>query len=171
MKMIVFSGLPGTGKSMLAESLGKQLVIPVFARDWLEASLLRSRLTPAMTEESLGFAGYHLLTTLAERQLMLSQSVILDSVASTETIRNTWRELAKQFNADWRVIECFCSDETLHRSRLEIRQRNIPGWHELTWSDIEKVKQYYAPWKEERLTLDMIYPFEENYAKARAYCE
>lgn len=171
MKMIVFSGLPGTGKSMLAEAVGKHLGIPVFAKDWLEASLLKSGLKPIMMENLLGFAGYDLLTTLAERQLMLNQSVILDSVASTQTIRNTWRELAKQFNAEWRVIECFCSDESLHRSRLQLRKRNIPGWHELKWSDVQGVKQRYAPWEEERLTLDMVHPFEENYAKARAYCE
>ena len=169
MKMIVFSGLPGTGKSRLAEALGRHLGIPVFAKDWLEASLLRSGLDS--TENQLGFAGYGLLTTLADRQLTLGQSVILDSVTSTETIRNTWRSLANQYQADWRVIECFCSDESLHRSRLQIRKRNIPGWHELTWSDVQKVKQYYPTWQEERLTLDMAYPFEENYAKARAYCE
>ena len=171
MKMIVFSGLPGTGKSMVAESIGKHLGIPVFAKDWLEASLLKSGLKPIMMENLLGFAGYDLLTTLAERQLMLNQSVILDSVASTQTIRNTWRQLAKQFNAEWRVIECFCSDETLHRSRLQLRKRNIPGWHELTWSDVESVKQRYETWEDERLTLDMVYSFDENYAKAREYCE
>ena len=171
MKMIVFSGLPGTGKSMLAEELAKQLHIPVFAKDWLEASLLRSGLTPTMMENPLGFASYDLMTTLAERQLMLSQSVILDSVASTETIRRTWRQLAQQFHTDWRVIECFCSDETLHRSRLQLRDRKIPGWPELTWSNVENVKQYYAKWHEERLALDMVEPCEENYAKAKAYCE
>jgi predicted kinase len=169
MKMTVFSGLPGTGKSKLAETLGKHLGIPVFAKDWLEASLLRGGL--ASTENQLGFVGYDLLTVLAERQLMLGQSVILDSVASTEPIRTTWRKLSDQYHADWRVIECFCSDETLHRSRLKIRRRNIPGWHELAWSDVQKVKQYYATWEEEHLILDMVHPFEENYAKARAYCE
>ena len=171
MKMIVFSGLPGTGKSMLAETLAKHLRIPVFAKDWLEASLLRSGLAPTVSEKPLGFAGYDLLTTLSECQLMLGQSVILDSVAGTGTIRKTWRQLAKQYKANWLVIECFCSDETLHRLRLQTRNRNIPGWHELIWSDVESVKQHYAVWEEERLILDMVHPFEENYAKAKAYCE
>ncbi len=77
MKLIVFSGLPGTGKSTLAESIGKEFCFPVFAKDWLEATLLRSGLKEDL--KSLGFAGYELLTVLAERQLMLGQSVILDS--------------------------------------------------------------------------------------------
>ena len=171
MKLIVFSGLPGTGKSTLAESVAKQQSVPVFAKDWLEASLLSNGLVPTITEKPLGFASYDLLTTLAERQLMLGQSVILDSVASTETIRDAWRKISKQYGADWRVIECVCSDQAMHRSRLGIRKRNIPGWHELTWSDVEKVKQYYAVWEEEHLILDMVNPFEENLFKASAYCE
>ena len=171
MKLIVFSGLPGTGKSSLAEVVGKDLHIPVFAKDWLEATLLRSGLKPAIKDKSLGFAGYELLTVLAERQLMLGQSVILDSVAGTETIRSRWHQLAKQHDAGWRMIECTCSDESLYRSRLKTRKCNIPGWHELEWSDVEKARQYYFPWEGDRLVLDMINPYEENLPKARAYCE
>ena len=171
MKLIVFSGLPGTGKSSLAEAVGKDLGIPVFAKDWLEAKLLRSGLKPTIEERPLGFAGYELLTVLAERQLILGQSAILDSVAGTETIRSTWHQLANQYGADWRVIECLCSDEYLHRSRLKIRKRNIPGWHELEWYDVEKAKQYYRPWIDECLKLDMTNLHTENFAKAKAYCE
>ena len=64
--MIVFSGLPGTSKSTLADATGHQLRFPVFAADWLLGSL-----TP--------FGGYHfdrlldisveMLTTLAFGQL------------------------------------------------------------------------------------------------------
>ena len=65
LKLIVFSGLPGTGKSTLAESVGKQQRVPVFAKDWLEANLLSNGLVPTITEKPLGFASYDLLTTLA----------------------------------------------------------------------------------------------------------
>jgi predicted kinase len=171
MKLIIFSGLPGTGKSTLAEAVGKALEIPVFAKDWLEAALLRSGLKPTSADKSLGYAGYELLTVLAKRQLMLGQSVILDSVAASRTIRDTWLNLTEQYNADYRVIECICSNESLHRSRLKQRQRNIPGWHELEWSEVERVKQYYFLWEEERLTLDMTNSFNENFLKAKTYCE
>src|SRR5512143_1065237 len=108
MKLIVFSGLPGTGKSALAETVGRELGIPVFAKDWLEATLLRSNLVADPEENSLGSVGYDLLTVLAEHQLSLNQSVILDSVASTESIRTVWRSLGGKYRADWRVIECIC---------------------------------------------------------------
>lgn len=171
MKLIIFSGLPGTGKSTLAEVLAKDFGIPVFAKDWLEATLLRSGLNPVVESKPPRSVGYELLTVLAERQLRLGQSVILDSVAGSETIRSTWRQLSKQYDADWRVIECICSDESIHRARLQDRKRNIPGWHELEWSEVERVKQYYLPWEGEHLVLDMVQPFPENLLKAQNYCE
>lgn len=162
MKIAVFSGLPGTGKSALAESVGQELGIPVFAKDWLEATLLRCELVPAKEEKPLGSAGYELLTVLARRQLMLGQSVILDSVASTESIRSTWKQLSEEYDAEWLVIECICSDEEVHRARLNTRQRHIPGWHELEWADVERVRKYYTPWNEPRLMIDCVAPFEKN---------
>jgi predicted kinase len=162
MMLIVFSGLPGTGKSVLAEAVGRILGIPVFAKDWLEATLLHCELVPGNEAKPLGSAGYQLLTVLAERQLMLGQSAILDSVASTESIRSSWRQLAVAHDAEWRVIECICSDKGLHRARMKVRQRNIPGWHELDWSEVERVKGYYLPWEEDRLILNTIHPLEYN---------
>ena len=171
MKFIIFSGLPGTGKSTLAEGIGKHLSIPVFAKDWLETVLLRNGLKPTHQEQSLGFVGYELLTVLAERQFMLRQSAILDSVAGSQNIRSTWSQLAARYDADWRVIECICSDELLHRSRLKDRRRNIPDWHELDWSEVERVKRQYSAWEAERLVLDMTHSFDENFLKAKIYCE
>jgi predicted kinase len=154
----------------LAEAIGRQLDIPVFAKDWLEAVLLQNGLQPTQKGKSLGFVGYELLSTLAERQLMLGQSVILDSVAGVIALRDQWRALADHYHADWRVVECICSDETVHRTRLLTRERNIPGWHELEWSEVERVKEYYAPWQEDHLVLDMVRPFEENLSRLMAYC-
>ena len=169
-KLIVFSGLPGTGKSSLAEELGRSLAIPVFSKDWLEATLLRSELIASNPEKPLGSAGYELLTTLAERQLIFGQSAILDSVAGTQSIRAAWQNLAENYDARWIVIECICSDESLHRIQLSKRVRSIPGWHELTWEDVEKVKGYFTPWTGERLIVDMIDPYEQNLAKVMTYC-
>jgi len=170
LKFIVFSGIPGTGKSALAEAVGRELAIPVFAKDWLEATILRGGLTQGDPEKPLGVTGYELLTTLANRSLSLGQSIILDSVASTESIRATWRALADGFGAQWRVIECICSDTVLHRKRLDGRKRGIPGWYELEWDQVETVKSHFVEWEETRLILDAADPFEKNLTSAVEYC-
>ena len=171
MKLILFSGLPGTGKSTLAEAAGREFGFPVFAKDWLEGSLLDSNIISEDVKSNLGFAGYNLLATLAERQFMLGQSVILDCDASTESIRREWKGLSDRYNADWRVIECICSDMDLHKQRLKERQRDIPGWHELEWPEVERVRSYYVPWNEDRLVLDMVKPYYENLSTALGYCK
>lgn len=170
--LIVFAGLPATGKSSLAEEVGRRLKVPVFAKDWLEATLKRCELQPKHEKSpNLGYVGYELLTVLAERQLALQQAAILDSVASIEKVRQEWRLLAEKYDAKWSVIECICSDESVHCQRLLERQRNIHGWHELTWSDVEQVKSYYSVWTEDRLIIDSMDPFEDNHRKIVTYIQ
>lgn len=172
MQLIVFTGLPGTGKSSLAEAVGRALGIPVFAKDWLEAALVRSHLQPGGADQpNLGYASYELLTTLADRQLALGQSAILDSVASTEAIRASWRDLAARHQAAWRVIECQCSDVAVHQARLSGRQRGIPGWPELDWAEVVRVANYYVPWQEARLVVDAQQPWAENFAATLRYLQ
>ena len=166
MKLIVFSGLPGVGKSVLAEAAGRTLGIPVFAKDWLEATVWGAGLSGGKDSVAVG---YELMTMLAERQLRLGQPAILDSVAGTECIRSQWRDLAERYQAPFRVVECVCSGEDLHRARLDGRQRGIPGWRELEWSAVEQVRGYYAPWQDERLVVDMVNPLAENAAAVIAY--
>jgi predicted kinase len=163
MQLIVFSGLPGTGKSSLADAVGRRLGIPVFSKDVLEAAIIRAGMTEQEdARQQLGWAGYELLTTLATRQIRLGQSAILDSVASTVSIRNAWRALASTQGAAWRVIECVCSDNEMHRSRLEGRKRNIHGWKLSSWEEVERVRGYFMPWQEEHLTVDAMATFGEN---------
>ena len=165
-KLVVLSGLPGTGKTAIAEPLAKALGAPVFAKDWLEAPILQTGTVP---RDQLSRVGYELLTTLARRQLEFGQSAVLDSVAGLPTIRLEWRKLAREFDASSFVIECVCSDSALHRQRLSVRQRGIPGWPELSWADVERVRSYFTPWEEERLILDSVDSLNENVEKAIAF--
>jgi predicted kinase len=165
-RLIVMSGLPGSGKSEIAEAVGASIKAPVFAKDWVEAPLLKSGF---LTLDQLGWLGYELLTTLADRQLALGQSAVLDSVAVSESIRSTWRELTRRHDAGWVVIECVCSDSELHRLRLDRRERGITGWPEPDWSEVERVRATYAPWGEPRLELDAVSPLSDNVARALAY--
>ncbi len=168
-KLIVLSGLPCTGKSSVADALGHQLGIPVFSRDWLSATLRRSGLSKNHSEQLLGYTAYEILTTLAQRQLSLGQSAILDSVVGMESTRRSWRNLAAAYRAKWAVIECICSDEHLHRTRLASRRHSIPGRIPMEWFEIERVKIHFEPWQDERLILDTVHPLEKNIMDALDY--
>lgn len=170
-RFIVFSGLPCTGKSSIADAVGRQLGVPVFAKDWIEAALRRSQVGPDERSGigSTGYAAYELLTVLAEHQLRLDQSLILDSVATTASIRATWRDLADRHGAAWFVIECVCSDVVEHRARIDRRERGIPGWYEPRWPDVERIASGFASWQEPRLVLDAIDRLDDNIARAMAY--
>jgi predicted kinase len=166
-RLIVFSGVPGTGKSTLADATGRQLRIPVFAADWLLGSL-----TP--------FGGYHLdrlldigtemLTTLAFRQLRLGQSAILDHPAEDPAARSRWQTLAHAAGAEFRVVVCTCSDQQVHAARLGGRERGIPGWHEGgNWANVERRLAQFPPWTGDVLTIDAVRPLAENLAAVLEY--
>jgi predicted kinase len=166
-RLIVFSGLPGTGKSTLADATGRQSGIPVFAADWPLGAL-----TP--------FGGYHLdrllaigaemLTTLAYRQLQLGQPAILDYPAEDLATRTRWRTLADAAGSRFKVIVCTCSDPHVHRSRLEGRQRGIPGWHQGgNWANVQRRRAEFPPWTTEVLTIDAVRPLAENLAAVLEY--
>ena len=164
--LIVVGGLPGTGKSTLADGLAERLAIPVFNKDRIEASLRRDGDT---ADRDSWRVAENLLTTLAGEQLRRRQSAILDTVARTPESRATWRALAATAGERFRLIECVCSDRPLHQARLEGRVRGIPGWNELSWSDVEQVRARSAPWPDEHLVVDAVRPVAANLEVAMAY--
>jgi predicted kinase len=171
-QLIVFTGLPGIGKSALAEQVGRKLGIPVFSKDWLEATLRRCGLMPgAQAGRDLGYASYELMTTLAARQIDIGQSAILVGAVSRERVRGQWRDLAAAYRARWRVIECVCSDESIHRQRLETAQPDIPGGYKMTWRDVEEVRAGFEPWTDDRLIVDTVRALRTNVRTVLAYLQ
>jgi predicted kinase len=164
--LILVGGLPGTGKSTLADELASHLHAPVFAKDRIEASLWRDGVK---AEQRSWTIAEHLLTTLAREQLRRGQSAILDTVAGSLESRASWRETADELGADFLLVECVCSDPATHRSRIESRVRGIPGWYELTWADVERSRSQYEPWREDHLVVDARAPLADNVTLAVRY--
>ena len=162
--LIVFSGLPGTGKSTLAERVAVEIGAPAFSGDWLLGALKPHGLLSGLDRSTLLAAYYDLLTTLATRQLMLRQSAVLDCLVNDE-VATRWQELADQYDARLLLVECMCSDEVEHRRRLEGRSRGIPGWHEVGWDHVERMRTEYPPLTVPHLTLDAMDPLDLNLHK------
>ena len=73
-----------------------------------------------------------------------------------------WRETAASFSARLFLIECVCSDEAVHRARIEGRIRGIPGWHEVGWDHVERIRAEIPPLTVDRLIVDAMVPVEDN---------
>jgi hypothetical protein len=107
-------------------------------------------------------AWFGLLRTLVTRQLMLNQSAVVDDVVSDSQFL-LWRETADKFGARMYVIECVCSDQDIHRARIEGRVRGIPGWHEVGWDHVERMRAEFPPPTVDRLVEDAVKPVEANF--------
>lgn len=149
-RLIVLSGLPGSGKSTVAEGLSRALSVPLFSIDPIEAAMWRGGLAKNQT----GIAAYDVAAALADEHLKLGHSVIIDAVNPVEAPRDAWRNLAAKHQAALAIIECVCADEALHRKRVEARVRNIEGMPELTWARALQRRDEYEPWTDARLVLD-----------------
>ena len=117
-QIIAFTGLPGTGKSTLAEALATETGVPAFAGDWLLGAL---------------------------------------------------RPHGAEYNGRLRVVECVCRDEGEHRRRLDGRRRGIPGWHEVGWDHVVRMRSEYPQLAGDRLVVDAMDPLDMNLDRVRAY--
>jgi predicted kinase len=146
-RLVVVSGPTGTGKSTIADALGRALPATVASFDWAMSALRSFPDLWADVElpvERQRAIGWTLLARIAEQQLRRGASVVLDLVARDAAIAQ-WSEVAARTGAHLAVIECTCSDELVHRSRIDGRSREIPGWYELTWEQVERSRTAYVP--------------------------
>lgn len=164
--LILMAGLPGSGKSTIAWGLAKRLDIGVLATDVVEAALRRVGYQP----NSTGAASYLAVEALADAQLSLGHSVIIDAVNPVEPARQMWRSLASRQQAPLYIIECVCEDQSIHRTRVEGRVRAIQGLDEISWEHVQRRRANYEAWQDRRLVLrtDLFGP-DELIQRALAY--
>jgi predicted kinase len=162
-KLVVMTGLPGAGKSAVADALGAALAAPVLSVDPIEDAIRRAGIG---TDQPTGYAAYVVADALARRMLALGLTVVIDAANLVAVAQDQWRRLAAECAVPMHVIEVVCSDASLHRNRLESRVRGLTAYAEPTWAEIEKRRATVDPWPEEHLILDSIRPHDANIADA-----
>jgi predicted kinase len=170
-KLVLVSGWTGAGKSTVADALAPDIGATVASFDWLMSGLRAIPDLWATIEKPSEFqreVGWSLLSRVAEQQLRRGSSCVLDLVAR-ERPRQQWQVLAQQQNADFYVIECTCSDLTTHRRLIEGRQRTIPAWYEITFTEAQRVREIYVPLADPKLVLDAINDYDTNLDEARRF--
>jgi predicted kinase len=117
MVLAVFAGLPGVGKSTLAAAVAAALPAAVLPVDAVDFTLRRYE----VGETRPGYAAYGVVAALAEVQLRIGHSVIIDAVNPVRAARQLWVDLAERLDVPLRVVEVVCGDDAEHRRRVEAR--------------------------------------------------
>jgi predicted kinase len=146
--LIIFSGLPGTGKSAIARVLAQQIDAIWLRIDSIEQAIRASGVVPG----SLDDAGYRAAYAIAEDNLRLGHDVIGDSVNPWTLSRDAWREAGARAGARVVEIETICSDREEHRRRVEARLSEVPGLVLPDWKAV--ISRDYHPWTRDHMIID-----------------
>jgi predicted kinase len=130
--LIVFSGLPGTGKTTISKALAAKLNAFYLRIDTIEQAMKSAGVA------GIGPAGYVVANALAEANLLLGRSIVADCVNPVRDSRLGWRKVATLASARLVNIHLICSDTAEHRRRVEGRVADIPGHILPTWEAVTR---------------------------------
>jgi adenylate kinase family enzyme len=168
-QLIVFTGLPACGKSTLADALAIGMGVPAFAGDWLMGGLKPAQGVLAELDRAAYLDTYYsLLESLIVRQFLVKQSAIVDAMID-DRVAARWHTLVEGHGADFLVVECICSDVAVHRGRVEGRVRAIPGWHEVVWAHVQRMREEFPRLTWPCLVIDAVDSVETNLSDVRTY--
>jgi predicted kinase len=155
--LIVISGLPGTGKTTLAELVARRLGAAHLSVDTMEDALLGAGLEPGW---STGVAAYEAVRAAAEQNLSLGFTVVVDAVNDSDAARRTWREAAVHTGRDLRFVLLHPPAPPEHRRRLRARARGFRNVREPTWQEVIERAERYEGWPDEPIEMSASEPAE-----------
>ena len=159
--LIVLSGLPATGKTAVASGVARELGAVLLSVDPIDSAL-----AVAGTRETgiPGFAAYAVIGAMAEQNLALGSTVVVDAVNAVGEAKTFWIELARRRGARLLAIEVVLTDDALHRERLASRIRDL-AIAEPTWEAVRLRREEWVAWPFAPLIVDSGEPLALNVAK------
>ena len=155
--LVIFSGLPGTGKSTLANRLAHELKWPLLRIDDVVGYV------PDNAGVEFWDSCVEVLLTLAEAQLELGLSVIVDSVFMN-TDRHHAQALAQKHQAHFRPIYTFLSDDAIWEARVAARFIELNHPDVATWAQVQRQRGHFRTWEPDTaLFADAVNSAEKNY--------
>ena len=156
--LVIFSGLPGTGKSTLANRLARELRWPLLCIDDVVGEI------PANPSVEFWDSKVATLLDITESQLRLGLSVIVDSVFMN-TDRLHAQHLAHEHDTCFRPIYMFVSDDKVWEQRVTTRYNEMNDKDVATWERIQHQRGHFRDWEPgTALFVDALHSVEQNYA-------
>jgi predicted kinase len=153
--IVIMAGLPGTGKSTLAQALARRLSGSVLDKDIIRAALFQ----PTHVEYSLvqdDFCQEIMLQTAAYLQDKDAEHcVLLDGrTFSRRYQRQRVIEFCSQVRTDWAVLECVCGEQTALGRLTEALTANTHLAANRTPELYRKIREAWEPIDEPKLIID-----------------
>ena len=148
--LVVFSGLPGTGKTTISRTMAAKHSAVYLRIDVIEQAIRSA----GVLAGDVGRAGYVVANALAESNLANRALVIADCVNPVRSSREGWRMVAMRSQKPLIEVEVICSDPIEHRRHLEERKADIDGLISPNLADV--LHRRYEAWVEPRLTIDTV---------------
>ena len=157
--LVVFGGLPGTGKTTIAREVARRQGALYLRIDTIEHSI-----QAGVPGGGIGIAGYAVALALARENLSVGQVVVADAVNPVPEARDAWRDTATRLSIRLIEIEIVCSDALEHRRRVDARRtaweagQNALGDPAMAgpappaWDDV--LKRHYVPWNEDHWVIN-----------------
>ncbi|WP_442799562.1 AAA family ATPase [Pseudomonas sp. HN11] len=146
--LIVFSGLPGTGKTTIAQALARQIGAVYLRIDVIEQAIRDA----GVLAGDVGASGYGVASALALSNLRVGQTVVADCVNPVKESREAWKASAAMAGVELLDIRVVCADRQEHQRRVESRMGDIPGLVPPTWESV--LAHEYEDWDEVPWTVD-----------------
>jgi len=163
--LLIFGGLPASGKSTISKRVAHELSAAYIRVDTIEQALTDSGFDKVYSE------GYELAYKIAAENLSLGLTVVADSVNSLAITRDAWRSIGETAKVLVLEIEIVCSDQREHKRRIESRTVDIEQSTQVTWKDV--INRDYEPWLQAHVVIDTAgaspeQSFEKTLAQIKA---
>ncbi|MBZ5598463.1 MAG: AAA family ATPase [Acidobacteriia bacterium] len=146
--LIAFGGLPGTGKTVIARELAREVNAVYVRIDSIEQAIRAS----GVLHRTIDDAGYRVAYVIAEDNLRMGRTVVVDCVNPIQIARDAWIGVANRAQAKTVEVEIVCSDPQQHRLRVENRVSDIPGLKLPSWDEV--ISREYEPWQRKHIVID-----------------